>query len=84
MPVIFMFVLNKFSAGLSFYYFVSNLFTFAQQAIIRRFVDDTKIKAIMDENKKKAVTGNGKKSNFMARLEQAMKANEETKRKTKG
>ena len=38
MPVIFMFVLNSFSAGLSFYYFLSNVVGLAQQAnIIRRF-----------------------------------------------
>ncbi|MDX5346233.1 MAG: membrane protein insertase YidC, partial [Hymenobacteraceae bacterium] len=45
MPVIFMFVLNSFPAGLSFYYFVSNIVTFGQQAIIRKFVDEGKIKA---------------------------------------
>jgi YidC/Oxa1 family membrane protein insertase len=44
MPIIFLFVLNTFPAGLSFYYFMSNIATFGQQAIIRRFVDDGKIK----------------------------------------
>lgn len=83
MPVIFMFVLNNFSAGLSFYYFVSNLVTFGQQAIIRRFVDEKKIIKIMEENKKKASTGTGKKSSFMSKLEQAMKAGEEARKKTK-
>ncbi|MBS1487032.1 MAG: membrane protein insertase YidC [Bacteroidetes bacterium] len=82
MPVIFMFVLNSFSAGLNFYYFVSNLITFAQQAVIKRFVDEDKIKAIMDENRKKAAAGGGKKSKFMAKLEEAMKASE-AQRKTK-
>lgn len=81
MPVIFMFVLNSFSAGLSFYYFVSNLVTFAQQAIIKRFVDEDKIIAIMEENKKKAATGTGKKSKFMTKLEEAMKASEEARKK---
>ena len=81
MPVIFMFVLNNFSAGLSFYYFVSNLVTFGQQAIIRRFVDETKIIKIMEENKKKAATGVGKKSSFMSKLQQAMKAGEEARKK---
>jgi YidC/Oxa1 family membrane protein insertase len=84
MPVVFMFVLNKFSAGLSFYYFVSNLVTFAQQAVIRRFVDDSKIKLIIETNKKKAASGTGKKSSFMSRLEGAMKASEEAKRKSRG
>src|SRR5690606_2810301 len=62
MPLIFFFVLNKFSAGLTFYYLVSNLVTFSQQAIIKRFVDENKIKAIMEENKRKNAAGAGKKS----------------------
>lgn len=84
MPVIFMFVLNTFSAGLSFYYFVSNLVTFAQQAIIKRFVDEDKIKSVMDDHKKKMLEsgGTGKKSSFMSKLEQAMKASEEARRKS--
>lgn len=81
MPVIFMFVLNSFSAGLTFYYFVSNLVTFAQQAIIRRFVDEDKIKLILEENRKKNLSGGGKKSRFMSRIEEAMKASEETRKK---
>ncbi|HCW08300.1 MAG TPA: membrane protein insertase YidC, partial [Cytophagales bacterium] len=75
-PVIFMFVLNSFSAGLSYYYFISNLITFAQQAIIKRFVDETKIKSILDENRKKHAAGTSKKSPFMAKLQDAMKASE--------
>lgn len=81
MPLIFLFVLNSFSAGLTFYYFVSNLVTFAQQAIIRRFVDERKIKLILEENRKKNLTGTAKKSRFMSKLEEAMKASEETRRK---
>jgi YidC/Oxa1 family membrane protein insertase len=83
MPVIFLFVLNSFSAGLTFYYFVSNLVTFAQQAVIRRFVDEDKIKLILEENRKKNLAGGGggKKSRFMSKLEEAMKASEETRRK---
>lgn len=82
MPVIFLFVLNSFSAGLTFYYFVSNLVTFAQQAIIRKFVDENKIKVILEENRKKNISGGGgKKSKFMSKLEEAMKASEETRKK---
>jgi len=82
MPIIFLFVLNSFPAGLTFYYFVSNLITFAQQAIIRRFVDEAKIRAILEENRKRIAAGGGKKSRFMSRLEEAMKASEEARRKT--
>lgn len=81
MPVVFMVVLNSFPAGLSFYYLMSNLVTFGQQAIIRRFVDEAKIKKIMDEHRKAMAAGNGKKSKFMARLEEAMKASEEARRR---
>lgn len=80
MPLIFFFVLNSFSAGLTFYYLVTNLVTFAQQAIIRKFVDEEKIKRILEENRKKNISGGAKKSKFMAKLEDAMKASEEARR----
>lgn len=82
MPIIFLFVLNSFPAGLSFYYFMSNIATFGQQAIIRRFVDDGKIRAIMEENKRKSATGEGKKSKFMTKLQDAMKASEEARKQS--
>ena len=78
-PVIFMFVLNSFPAALSFYYFVSNIVSFAQQALIRRFVDEGKIRKTLDENKKRNV--NKKKSKFQLRLEEAMKTTDETQKK---
>jgi YidC/Oxa1 family membrane protein insertase len=85
MPVVFMFVLNSFSAALSFYYLVSNLVTFGQQAVIRRFVDDTKIKSVMDDHRKKMESGggSGNKSKFMSKLQEAMKASEEARKKGK-
>ncbi|UII20022.1 membrane protein insertase YidC [Fulvivirga ligni] len=81
MPVIFMFVLNSYPAALSFYYFVSNLVTFGQQALIRKFVDEDKIRVIMEENKKK--NANKKKSSFKLRLEEAMKASQQQQTKKK-
>ena len=85
MPVIFMFILNSFSAGLSFYYFFSTMVTFGQQAIIKRFVDEDKIMAVMEDHKKKMLigVGTGKKSSFMSKLEQAMKASEEARKASK-
>ena len=80
MPVMFMFIMNTFPAGLSFYYFVSNLVTIAQQQIIRRFVDDTKIKAILETSRQKIASGEKKKSKFSDMLEKSMKAAEETKK----
>ncbi|MGY6744169.1 MAG: membrane protein insertase YidC [Cecembia sp.] len=79
MPVIFMFVLNSFPAALSFYYFVSNMVTFGQQALIKMFVDDTKIREKIEEYRKKNV--NKKKSKFQQKLEDAMKAAEANKKK---
>ena len=81
MPVVFMFVLNSYSSGLSFYYFVSNIITFGQQTLIRRFVDEDKIRATLEENKKK--NANKKKSKFQQRLDNAMKASREAQRQKK-
>ncbi|GEO06900.1 membrane protein insertase YidC [Adhaeribacter aerolatus] len=72
MPFMIMFVVNSFAAGLSFYYFVSNIVTFIQQAIIRRFVDDNKIRAKLEENKIK--NKDKKPGGFQKRLQDAMKA----------
>jgi YidC/Oxa1 family membrane protein insertase len=84
MPVIFMFVLNSFPAGLSFYYFVSNIVTIGQQLIIRHFVDETSLKAQLEENRVKIASGQGgKKSKWMQRVEDAMKAQEEMKKNRK-
>lgn len=82
MPVVFMFVLNSYSSGLSFYYFVSNVVTFSQQTLIRRFVNDEKIRSTLMENKKN--NANKKKSKFQQRLEDAMKASQETQRQKQG
>lgn len=81
MPVMFMFVLNNFPAGLTFYYFVSNVVTIAQQLIIRRFVDEDKIKRILDENRVKNATGEKKQTKFQKYLEKTLQAGEEAKRK---
>lgn len=80
MPVMFMFIMNSFPAGLSFYYLVSNVVTILQQQIIRRFVNDDKIRAILEENRKKIASGVKKKSKFSDILERSMKAAEEAKK----
>ena len=73
MPIIFLGVLNDYAAGLTWYYFVSNMITFGQQWAIRRTVDDTKLHAQIAENRKKPVT----KSKFQQRMEEAMKASQQ-------
>ena len=89
-PVIFMFVMNSFSAGLSFYYFVSNLVTIGQQLAIRYFVNEDKIKQLLDANRVKIAAGGGaKKSRFSQYLQTQLKTMEEqqkaaaTQKKTK-
>ena len=81
MPVIFLFFLNSFSSGLTFYYFVSNMSTFGQTFLFRRFIDEDKIKRILEENKKK--NANKSKSKFQLKLEEAMKANQEAQKRKK-
>ena len=82
-PVVFMFVMNSFPAGLSFYYFISNLVTIGQQILIKRFINEDKIKAILEENRKKIKASGGKKSKFSQMLQAQMKAMEE-QQKNKG
>ncbi len=69
MPVMFLGIFNGYAAGLSYYYFLSNVIGFAQQYIFKAFLDEDKIHAQIQENKKKPV----KKSSFQARLEQISK-----------
>jgi YidC/Oxa1 family membrane protein insertase len=69
MPVIFMFVLNRFSSGLTYYYFLANLITIIQNEIFKRSIDEAKLLHQLNENKKKPV----KKSSFQAKLEEAAK-----------
>jgi YidC/Oxa1 family membrane protein insertase len=77
-PVIFMFVMNSFPAGLSFYYFISNLVTIGQQLAIRKFVNEDKIKALLEANRAKIKAGGGaKKSRFSSYLQTQLKTMEE-------
>ncbi|GAB3508668.1 membrane protein insertase YidC [Spirosoma knui] len=80
-PLMFMFVLNSYPAGLTFYYFVSNVVTIAQQQLIRRFVDEDKIKALLDENRRKNAAGEGKKpGGFQALLQKQLAAADEARK----
>ena len=71
MPVIFLFVLNSYAAGLNYYYFLANIITFAQQFAFRKLVDDDKIHAKIQDNKKKPKKAQG--SSFQQRLEEMAK-----------
>jgi len=82
MPVIFMFILNSLPAGLSFYYFVANIASIAQQLLIRKFVNEDKIKLVLEENKLK--NKDKKKSKFQERIDAAMRSAEEQKKLNEG
>lgn len=77
MPVIFLFVLNSYAAGLNYYYFLANIITFAQQFAFRKLVDDQKIHAQIQENKKKPKKA--KASSFQQRLEEMAKTRSQGK-----
>jgi YidC/Oxa1 family membrane protein insertase len=81
-PIIFLVTLNSYPAGLNYYYFLANMFTFGQQYLIRLMVDDKKIHAQIQENKKKPEVKK-KKSGFQARMEEAMRQQQQTQSKKK-
>ncbi len=68
MPLMFMFVLNSYPAGLTYYYFLSNIVTFGMQWGIRKSVDDEAILAKIEA--KRAQPKKKKQSKFQARLEE--------------
>ena len=69
MPVMFMLFLNNFSSGLTYYYFLANMLTYAQNMISKRFINADAVLATLAENKKKPL----KKSKWQQRLESAAK-----------
>lgn len=76
MPVMMLFWFNNYSAGLSYYYFLSNVITIAQTLIIRRMIDEDDLLTKLNANKKKIV----KKSKFQEKLEKMAKEKAELKR----
>lgn len=78
-PIIFLIALNNYPAGLNYYYFLANMFTFGQQYIIRLMVDDKKIHAQIQENKKKP-EDKKKKSGFQARMEEMMRQQQQAQK----
>ena len=73
MPVMMLFVLNKYPSGLTYYYFISTLFTILLTVGFRYIVNEDKVLAKLEENKKKPK----KKSGFMARLEEAQRVQQQ-------
>ncbi len=71
MPVMFMFLLNNFSAALTYYYFLANLITIGQNHIFKGMIDEEKLLMEVQTNKNKPI----KKSKFQERLEKMAKEN---------
>ncbi|MEX2590891.1 MAG: membrane protein insertase YidC [Chitinophagales bacterium] len=78
-PVMLLGIFNNFPAALTYYYFLSNLISYAQQYFIKKFViDDDKLLEQIKKNKKKPV----KKNTFQKKLEEMAKQQQQ-KQKTK-
>ena len=69
MPVMFMFMLNSYSAGLTYYYFLANMITFGQMYFIKKMINEDEILRKIEMAKAKPI----KKSKFQQRLEEAAK-----------
>jgi YidC/Oxa1 family membrane protein insertase len=69
MPVMFMLILNNFSAGLTYYYFLANVITLGQNYLFKQYTDEEKILKKINSRKSKPK----KKSGFARRLEELQK-----------
>jgi len=69
MPLMFMVFLNKYSSGLTYYYFLANLITIGQNYLFKSFIDEDEILKKLHAKKAKPK----KKSGFQARLEEMAK-----------
>lgn len=67
MPLMMLCVMNEFSAGLCYYYFLSQIFTMIIMFVIRRTVNDDEVRAKLMTRKPK------KKSKFQERYEEALR-----------
>ena len=78
MPVMFLFILNDYPAGLNYYYFISTLITVLSTTIIKAFfIDDKAILAQLEANKKKPL----KKSKWAQRMDELMKEQQKKQRR---
>ena len=68
-PVMIMLFLNSFSSGLTYYYFLANILTYAQNIISKRFINTDALLLTLEENIKKPI----KKSKWQEKLESVSK-----------
>ena len=77
MPIMLLFFFNKYSAGLSYYYFCGNIMNIGITWGIKKFlIDEDKIRLQIESNKKKKK----KKSRFQQRLEEVAKQQQKKRR----
>ncbi len=79
-PILMIFFFNEYSAGLSYYYFISTLISIIIMVAIKRFfVDEEKLKLKMADRKAKVTNTDGsrKKSKFQEKLEEMQRKQQE-------
>jgi YidC/Oxa1 family membrane protein insertase len=79
MPVTFLFVLNDFSAALTYYYLLANLITFGQNLLFKAFVNEEEVLKKLQAKKVKPK----KKSKWQARIEEMQKLQQQQAKKRK-
>ncbi len=80
MPIMFLGFFNNYAAGLSYYYFLANMFTFTQQYFMKILIDEDAILSQLEANKKKPAKP---KSKFQKKLEAMQKQQEQKLKKRK-
>lgn len=75
MPLMLLCWFNGYASGLCYYYLLSNLLTIGQTYVVRRMVDDDKIRLAMEANAAKK--SKGRKSRFQQRYEELMRQQEQ-------
>ena len=80
MPIMFLGFFNNYAAGLTYYYFLANMFTMTQQYFMTRLINEDSIIAELEANKKKPARP---KSKFQRKLEEMQKQQEQKMRKSR-
>ncbi|MBN2485204.1 MAG: membrane protein insertase YidC [Bacteroidales bacterium] len=79
MPITFMFFLNRFSAALTYYYFLANMITFGQNYLFKMFIDENALLKKLEAKKAKP----HKKSKWQQRIEDMQKMQQQQAKKRK-
>ena len=80
MPIMFLGFFNNYAAGLTYYYFLANMFTMTQQYFMTRLINEDAILAELEANKKKHAKP---KTKIQKKLEEMQKQQEQKMRKRK-